>query len=255
MGETIDFKEVFQVLKRRMVLILLLAFLASLVSGTVSYYVMKPTYQSSTQLLINRSLEAKQSINMDQLQTDLKLVKSYHIMITSPIILDKVIAELKLPLTYEEFAQQVAVSSEQDSQIIEIMVEDNSINEATLKANTIAKVFKEEIVSIMNVNNVSILKEATESGSNVIKTDSITNIIIAFVAGIFAGTGLVLLIEYLDRSIKKETEVEDLLGVPVLASISAIDSDKKLYRELYKKRIQSIKNKPIKVRGEKSFES
>ena len=107
-----------------MMLILIIAFAASLVSGAVSYYLIKPTYQSSTQLLINRSPAPEQTLDMDQLQTDLKLVKSYHIMISSPIILDKVIAELNLPLSYEEFRQQVSVSSEQDSQIIEVMVED-----------------------------------------------------------------------------------------------------------------------------------
>lgn len=255
MGDTIDFKEVLLLLKRRMLLILIIAFAASLVSGSVSYYFIKPTYQSSTQLLINRSPAPEQTLDMDQLQTDLKLVKSYHIMISSPIILDKVIAELNLPLSYEEFKQQVSVSSEQDSQIIEVMVEDENVSAATLKANTIAKVFQKEVVGIMNVDNVSVLTKATESGSNSVEADPFLNIIIAFVTGLMGGIGLVFLLEYLDRSIKNEKEIEKLLSLPVLASISVIDADKQIYRDLSKKQTQVGKEEAIKVRREKTFES
>jgi capsular polysaccharide biosynthesis protein len=255
MGDTIDFKEVLMLLKRRMMLILIIAFAASLVSGAVSYYFIKPTYQSSTQLLINRSPAPEQTLDMDQLQTDLKLVKSYHIMISSPIILNKVIAELNLPLNYEEFRQQVSISSEQDSQIIEVMVEDNNVSSATLKANTIAEVFQKEVVGIMNVDNVSVLTEATESGSNSVEVDPILNIIIAFVAGLVGGVGLVFLMEYLDRSIKSEKEIERLLGLPVLASISVIDVDKKIYRDLSNNQTQDSKDDAIKVRREKTFET
>lgn len=255
MVETIDFKEVFSLIKRRILLILFVACAAAIVSGTISYYVIQPTYQSSTQLLINRSPAPEQTVDMNQIQADLKLVKSYHVMITSPIILDKVISDLNLQTSYEALKNQVYVSSEPDSQIIEVMVEDNNAGAAVLKANTIASIFQKEIVGLMNVDNVSILTKATEAGSIPIQPNPLKNIVIAFAVGMLGGIGLIFFIEYLDRTIKSENEVERLLNLPVLTSISVIDPDKSIYQKLFKDEKSKLKASAVKVGGEKTIES
>lgn len=255
MGETVDFKEVFRLLKRRTAIILIIAFGAAIISGIFSYFFIKPTYQSSTQLLINRAPSAEQTVDMNQIQADLKLVKSYHVMITSPIILDKVIQDLNLPISYEKLRKQVFVSNESESQIIEIVVEDNNISNAVLKANTIASVFQKEIVGLMNVDNVRILTKASENSIVSQKPDAIMNVLIAFVAGLVAGAGVVFFIEYLDRTIKSEKSAEKLLDLPVLAQISEIDSNREIYKSLYKKQKNIIKGSKQKVGGEKTIGS
>ena len=92
-------------------------------------------------------------------------------------------------------------------------------------ANTTAEVFKKEIVTIMNVDNVSILAEATVGENQApIKPQPLLNIAIALVVGLMAGVGLAFLLEYLDNTVKNEQDIEKLLGLPVLGTIAMIDS-------------------------------
>ena len=55
MEETISLKELFQTLKKRMSLIVLITAIAVMVSGIVSFFIITPIYQSSTQLLVNQA--------------------------------------------------------------------------------------------------------------------------------------------------------------------------------------------------------
>ena len=48
-------------------------------------------------------------------------------------------------------------------------------------------------------------------------------ILMGFVLGLVLGGGFVLLLEVLDNSFKRIEEVEDILGLPVLATIPKID--------------------------------
>lgn len=52
-----------------------------------------------------------------------------------------------------------------------------------------------------------------------IKPNKLLNILIAFVAGLMASLGLVFLLEYLDNTVKTSSDIEKLLGIPVLGII------------------------------------
>ncbi|WP_051254702.1 YveK family protein [Halobacillus kuroshimensis] len=253
MGESIDFKDVFRLIKRRALIILLVGVLGALTSGVVTYYVLQPTYESSTQLLINRTpAEDDSSANISQLQADLTMMRSYQVMITSPVILDKVIAELELSESPEELGEQITVSSEAESQIIQITVQDDKLEQSVELANTIASTFQKEVVGLMNVDNVNILTESTVGGSEEIEVDALTSIIIAFIGGLAAGTILVFIVEYFDRTLKSEKEAEQLLGLPVLVTIGSIDKKKHMFKELQED--QSLIPR-VKGRGTNSVET
>ncbi len=93
-------------------------------------------------------------------------------------------------------------------------------------ANTVASVFQREIVKIMNVDNVNILAKAEVKEQPVpVKPKPLLNMAIAFVVGMMTGVGLAFLLEYLDNTIKNEQDVEKLLELPVLGSVTTIDDD------------------------------
>ena len=76
----------------------------------------------------------------------------------------------------------------------------------------------------MNVNNVSILAEATAfENQSPIKPNPQLNIAIALVIGLMLGVGLAFLLEYLDNTIKSEQDIEKLLELPVLGGISSME--------------------------------
>lgn len=223
----LDLREIFGILKKRKKMIVIITLLATLASGILSFFFITPIYDASTEILVNKS-ESEQgyAYNINDINTDLKLISTYSVIIKSPRIIDEVIEEYDLAITQEELVDKIQVNTVKDSQVMKITVEDPDQHQAALMANAIADVFKREIVNIMNVDNVQILTEAKyETNPTPVKPNTILNIAIAFVLGLMISVGLAFLLEYLDNTIKTEEEVERLLGYPVLGIIATIEDE------------------------------
>ncbi|MCV9884497.1 YveK family protein [Metabacillus halosaccharovorans] len=226
MEETISLKELFRTLKKRLSLIIIITAIATATSGIVSYFLLTPIYQSSTQILVNQSKDEQQVYNAGEVQTNLQLINTYNVIIKSPAILDKVIEKEKLDMTAGTLNGQVTVASEQNSQVVNITVQNEDPNKAADIANSIATTFQEEISNIMNVDNVSILTQA-QVGENTspVKPQPVLNMAIALVVGAMIGVGIAFLLEYLDNTIKTEQDIENQLGLPVLGAITTINME------------------------------
>jgi capsular polysaccharide biosynthesis protein len=226
MEETISLRELFQTLKKRMWLIALITIIATTISGVLSFFFLTPIYQNSTQILVNQAKSEQQLYNPNEVQTNLQLINTYNVIIKSPAILDLVKKELNLDRSIEALNEQIQVNSEKDSQVVSITVQDEDPVMAAKIANTTADVFKNEIVKIMNVDNVSILSTAdVPAEPSPVKPRPVLNMAIALVVGAMTGIGLAFLLEYLDNTIKTEQDVERLLELPAIGSITTIDQE------------------------------
>ncbi|MBM7573515.1 YveK family protein [Aquibacillus albus] len=220
MEETVSLREIFEVLKKRMLLILSLTIGAALISGFVSYYLLTPTYQSSSQFIVNQKENAPEQLMYDlgQIRTNVELINTYNVIIKSPRILDMVSEQLGTEIT----PGNIGVSSAQESQVVTVTARDTNPAQAITIANTIVTVFQEEIPTIMNVDNVNVLSEATVAGQ--VSPNPLLNIAIALVLGAMVGVGLAFLLEYLDNTIKSEDDIQKYLDIPVLGVVSHVDN-------------------------------
>lgn len=222
MEETIKLKDLFISLKKRAGLVALTTIFAVLIAGVMSFYVLTPVYEASTQVLVNQSDSSSEEslYNNYEVQTNLQLMNTYFVIVQSPRILKQVIEEMDLPMTVDELNQSISVSSEEDSQVLNITVENEDPQMAVDIANTVASIFEENIVEIMNVNNVAILAEATLAENPApIKPHTTLNMIIALFGGLIVGIGSALLLNYIDNTIKTEKDIEKHMGIPILGVI------------------------------------
>lgn len=237
MEETISLRELFQTLRKRAWLIVAITVIATMISGIVSYFVLTPIYQASTQLLVNQAKSEQPIYNISEIQTNLQLINTYNVIMKSPAILDIVKEELDLNMSIEELNEKINVTSEKDSQVVNVTVEDPDPHMAADIANTVASVFQREIVKIMNVDNVNILARAEVKEQPVpVKPKPLLNMAIAFVVGMMTGVGLAFLLEYLDNTIKNEQDVEKLLELPVLGAVTVIEDDQNGVQTMQAKR-------------------
>ncbi|QWG73445.1 capsular biosynthesis protein [Bacillus mycoides] len=226
MEETISLKELFHILKKRLAMILVIAFGAAIVSAIISFFFMTPIYQSSTQILVNQKKQEGAAIQFNEVQTNIQLTNTYKVIIKSPVILEQVKEKLALNLTTEVLNEKIEVANKKDSQVVEVTVQDKNPKLARDIANTTAEVFQSEVAKIMSVNNVTVLSKAELSEKlSPIKPQPMVNVVITFVLGLMASVGLAFLLEYLDNTVKKEEDVESLLGLPVLGIVARMDEE------------------------------
>ncbi|WKA50226.1 Wzz/FepE/Etk N-terminal domain-containing protein [Planococcus liqunii] len=226
MEETISLQELFTTLKKRIGLIIGLTILAILIAGIVSYNFLTPIYETNTQILVNQEkTDAAQMLNQN-IQTDLQLINTYSVIIKSPAILDQVSQQLDLGLSAEQLTNKITVSNAENSQVVNVAVQDPDPAIAVDIANTTSAVFQEEIQQLMKVDNVSILSPAVlKENPAPVAPNPMLNMAIAAVVGLMLGVGIAFLLEYLDTSIKNEQDIEDFLGVPLLGVISPIKEE------------------------------
>ncbi|WP_068675297.1 YveK family protein [Oceanobacillus sp. Castelsardo] len=227
MEETISLKEIFEVLRKRILLILSITLGAAIVAAVVSYFLLTPTYESSSQFIVNqKQQDPTTQYTTGDIQSNVQLINTYNIIIKSSAILDEVVESLDLTYTSEELEDKINVTSADNSQVVTVTVTDETPATAVKIANTIVETFQHNIPEIMRVDNVSILTKAELAKSPTpVAPNPILNIVIAIVLGIMVGVGLTFLLEYLDNTVTTEEDVEKKLGLPVIGVISQV-SDK-----------------------------
>ncbi|MEJ9228289.1 capsular biosynthesis protein [Peribacillus butanolivorans] len=226
MEETISIKDIFQTLKKRWKLITLLTLIAALISGAISYFLLTPVYQSSTQILVNQK-QSKNQIDSTQIRSNIDMINTYSVIIKSPAILEKVIDDLELEQSVDQLSQKITINSQENSQVFSLTVQDSNPSKAVEIANAVSGTFQKEIKDIMNVDNVSILAKAeVKENPTPVKPSPLLNIAIAVVVGLMAGIGLAFLLEYMDNTIRDEKDIEKLLDLPLLGSIQKISKHK-----------------------------
>ncbi|MDN4495155.1 YveK family protein [Ureibacillus aquaedulcis] len=230
MEETISLQEIFKIIKKRLVHIISITIVAAIIAGVISFYLLTPIYQASTQILVNQEQTTEQqTVQTQDIQANLQLINTYNVIIKSPAILSIVIDRLDLSLSPDQLSNKITVSSQDNSQVVNISVQDENAAIAVEIANTTAEVFEIEIQELMNVNNVNILSSAVlGEDPSPIKPNKMLNIAIGAVIGLMIGLGLAFLIEYMDTTIKTEQDVEDILGLPIIGLVSKIPDDEPL---------------------------
>ncbi|KRF35881.1 YveK family protein [Paenibacillus sp. Soil787] len=225
----IEFKQYFKIIQKRLWLIAIVVLLSSIATGIMSYYFISPIYAANTKIVVNKSSEyqGKEFLDYDSVRTNSLLVNTYKEIIKTPAILDKVVEKYPdLGLTVTNLAGMISVSSTNDTQVMTISITSGSYEEAAKTVNAVSEVFKNVIPSIMKVDNVVILNEAKpEDNLGPVAPNKKLNIIIAFIVSLMISIGIVLLLEYLDDSIKTDRDIEEYLGLPTLTIISRVRTE------------------------------
>jgi capsular polysaccharide biosynthesis protein len=203
----------------------------------ISFYLLTPLYQANTQILVNQNSGPEEVYSWQTTETDLRLINTYNVIITSPVILTPVIEELKLNMTPGQLMNQISVSSESESKVVNIGVLNSDPELAVNISNTVAEVFKEQIPKLMSVDNITILSVAKLSDiPNPVKPNKTLNIAIGAIIGFMLGIGVAILLEILDATVKNESDIEELIGLPVIGVVGFIVEEKEKRLSLFSRR-------------------
>lgn len=216
MEKAIDLNKLIKILKKNLKILITLPLITLVIGVLLSVLVFKPEYEASTQILVNQK-EHDGDMMAQQVQSNLQLVKTYSDIIKSPRILDEVSKQLKGKHSAKELSSMLTVDNQAESQIMNINVRSGNEKDAQNVANKITKVFSEEARQIMNIDNVSILSKAEQAKK--VSPKPVQNAIVAFLLGIIISLVIIFLKETLDKRIKTEEDVEEILNLPVLGSI------------------------------------
>ncbi|MEL3749232.1 YveK family protein, partial [Staphylococcus haemolyticus] len=190
-----------------------------LISVLITLFLMKPEYEANTQVLVNQK-EKNSELMAQEVQSNIQLVNTYSEILKSPRILDEV-AKKNKKYSASDIKGMLTVTTQAESQILNVNVENGSKKDAEKVANDIANVFSDKMPDIMNVDNVSVLSSAKGTASKV-SPNLLLNLAIGLILGLILSLIVIVLKEMFDKRIRTEEDIEKELNIPVLGSIQKL---------------------------------
>lgn len=222
----LEIKEYLKILIKRLWIIISIVLIITSLTAVYSYKYIQPVYEASVKLIVTKSqvMQGVQIMDNGSIDTNIKLINTYKEIIKTTAIMDKVVSKYpKLGLKADQLIGMVNVNSTNESQLMTISVQDISYSRAAQIANATAEVFRNQIPLLMKIDNVTVLNEADLTNKPApIKPNPKMNVIISFIIAIMLAVGLVIMLEYLDDTIKSEEDIKKYFGLPTLGMISKI---------------------------------
>lgn len=210
-----------EMLKNKAWIIALTAISLLIISGILTFYVIKPEYQAFSTLMIGKPQGYYETIEYNDILLSQKLVSTYSEIAKSRTVSNEVIKNLGLDMRYEALINKINIKQVGDTGIIKIESKDENPEFAAKLADEIAKVFMKYVVKIMSVENVQVIDKA-EIPLKPVKPVPFLYITASGILGTMIGIFIIFLIEYLDNRIKIADDIVEYLELPVIGIIPQI---------------------------------
>lgn len=216
---SINLRDLAYALKKRAKLILAVTIGATLISGVLTFSVIKPTYEAKTTIVIGKAdgTNDKSQYNYNDIMMFQKLVKTYSEIGKSRVVAENASAKLG-DVSPEQIQKVLKVTPQADTQIVEFKVESNNPEKAYLMMNAVSNSFIQESKRIYPSGNIQIM-DGAKIPQKPIKPNKVLNIFAAFAIGLMASIGLSFVFEYMDSTIKGEDDISRYLGLPVVGIV------------------------------------
>lgn len=226
----IDLVEVFQLLKSKILVLFMSLVLGVVLVGGATKLFVTPMYSATSTIYILTKTTSVTSLA--DIQMGSALTADFQSLATTRTVIDEVIDELNLDMTYNELLERITIENPTDTHFLKTTVEDPNPKVAKDISNTMATVIADKVAEIMTTDKPTTVEKAiaakSPSSPNVMKNAAIGGLLFMIVA-----MGIILLRYFMDDTLKNEEDVQKYLGMNTLA---AIPIERSREREQMKKR-------------------
>lgn len=226
----IDLQHLWKLFVQHVRMILIWTVGLGVIAWGLAAFVIPAKYTAATEILVN---QRNSNDNNDQAytnqQADIQMINTYKDIITNQVILKSASKQLANPsgsqrayaLSVAKLKDSLTVSTQTNSQVFSLSAEAGNPTEAKVIANTVAKVFKKQIRSMMNVNNVTIVSEATTPTSQSFPNKKLFALA-GLVLGFLISYVYVLVRDLTDTTVRDNDFMTNKLGLTNLGQVGEI---------------------------------
>lgn len=226
----IDLQHLWKLFVQHVRMILIWTIGLGVIAWGLAAFVIPAKYTATTQILVNqRNSNDNNGQAYTNQQADIQMINTYKDIITNQVILKSASKQLANPsesqrayaLSVAKLKDSLTVSTQTNSQVFSLSAEAGNPTEAKVIANTVAKVFKKQIRSMMNVNNVTIVSEATTPTSQSFPNKKLFALA-GLVLGFLISYVYVLVRDLTDTTVRDNDFMTNELGLTNLGQVGEI---------------------------------
>lgn len=254
----IDIRRLIQCVMNKAWQIGLVTFLCGVIAFVGSVMLLTPEYQASALFYVNNSSvsfgDASVSISNGDITTSKNLVNSYIVILKSRATLLDVIDYADSNRTYGQLKSMISAASVDGTEVFRVTVTSTDPKEAEVLANAVAHVMPDRIATIVEGSSAKVVDFAVLPSSPSYP-NNMSNMFLGLLIGFTLSAGFVILIEFIDVTIKDEDDILKCCNYPILATVPNLLRSKygyryrsryykhKSYDEIIKKAAKSTANK------------
>ena len=212
----IDLREIFYALKKRIFMILAVGLLCGCLSCVFTKFFMTPVYTSTSSMLVLTKETTLSSLA--DLQMGSQLTKDYTVLTTSREVLQKVIENQELNISYKALKSCITLDNPTDTRILNVSVTYPDAEKAKAIVDELANVASSYIGDKMEVIPPKIIEDG-EIPTVQTSPSMSKNTMLGLLAGLILSAGIVVVITIMNDSIKTEDDIEKYLGISTLAVV------------------------------------
>lgn len=220
----IDLKVVFGILRKNLILIIIITVLFGIGSYLYSSFFIAKQYSASAMIIVNNKSNDKTTINTTEINAAQDLADVYSIIIKSDTVLQQVIDNLQLNMTYEQLNSRISVSSVNATQVMQITMTHTNAEFARKVVAEIIEVAPPIITDKVEAGSVKVISAAKISNSGRPVSPSLRrNALIGALAGLALVLLFIFLKEMLNNTFKTEDDILNTLNVPLIGIVPEVD--------------------------------
>ena len=227
----IDLQRLVKALLNKAWLIGLVAVVFAVGAFVATHMFVTPLYKASAMFYVNNSSidvgdVSISGITSGDISASKNLVDSYIVILKTRETINEVIDYADLDLSYNRVRGMISASSVNDTEIFQVVVTSPDPEQAKVIADAIAYLLPKRIGSIIEGTSAKVVDSAVVP--TVPSSPSYTgNAMKGFVIGLVLSAGLIVILELLDITIRKEDDIAQACPHPVLAAVPDMEAQSK----------------------------
>lgn len=213
----IDFRELFSVLRKNVVLVIVVSVFCSTIGLVSSLFLIDKKFKSDATIYITPKVTEQGTIDYNSIQTNSRMVNNYMEILKGETILAKVADQVGME-SYSEVLDTLTISNPENTELISVSSETTDPELSQQIVSLVISTFTEDMMDILNLNNVTIINDAKVNEYPV--SPSVPKYtILGLAVGLVISCGYVFITFLFDKRLRTREEAENFLGVPVLATV------------------------------------
>lgn len=218
--QTISIKQIGNILKQRLNLIIVIILITTITSIILTYFVIDPTYTTTAEVLVGKknASESGTEYSNNDVQMYQKLMGTYAKVVKSKDVIKRAIERGNLDLDDKKILSSLSVTTNDDNQILTLSYVSKDSKEGVEVLTPLIEEFDETSKDIISTGEMFVLT-SPEMPSVPTSPNKKMNIMIGIFLGTILGIIIAFFLEYVDDTIKGKEDIESLLHVSVIGSV------------------------------------
>ena len=220
--EFLTAKDVVEALKKRSILIIASILTFTFIAAVFVFFISTPKYEASVKLFAGKTEDVQSDYSDKELESYSSIINTYIELIKTKDFMNKIIDEVNLDTTPKALMNSLQFITKTNTPIIEIkyISSDPKVAEAVISA--ITENFEVSVKEVI-LNTYTKVVDSVEVSQ--LPQGRVTKVLLGGFIGLLIGFGIVFLLELLDDTVSKKSELEKVLPIPTLGQVPSLENE------------------------------